>query len=91
MIKRSDYILKTEYNFVTRGFEHQYNFNEFFAETLRNNGAGLFAQFQTRPQIDILEHNILAIPGMKQSLARQSRGETAPTTEIIDQIFHFQN
>lgn len=53
-LRREDNVLRSEYNFVTRGFEHQPNFYQTFAMTLERLGAGVFAQFQTFQQADSL-------------------------------------
>jgi len=53
-LRTDDSVLGTEYNFVTRGFEHQPDFYASFAKSLEKLGSGVFAQFQTRQQAEIL-------------------------------------
>ncbi|KAH9249378.1 hypothetical protein BASA81_012909 [Batrachochytrium salamandrivorans] len=53
-LRRDDAILSNEYNFVTRGFEHQPNFYQSFSSTLERFGAGVFAQFQNLAQASTL-------------------------------------
>lgn len=59
-LRREDAVLQTEYNFVTRGFEHQPDFYSKFSQSLEDGGQGVFAQFQTRRQAEILYDRVQA-------------------------------
>ncbi|GBG23942.1 E3 ubiquitin-protein ligase TRIP12 [Hondaea fermentalgiana] len=59
-LRREDAVLQTEYNFVTRGFEHQPDFYSKFSALLEDTGEGVFAQFQTRRQAEILFDRVQA-------------------------------
>jgi len=57
-LRREDDVLNMEYNFVTRGFEHQPDFYAKFSKSLEREGRGVFARFQTMQQAVVLYERI---------------------------------
>jgi len=76
-LRREDGVINGEYNFVTRGFEHQPSFYSSFAKTLEETGAGVFAQFQTKRQAELLFERI----------QKSSAGTVKTSRSLQDSVF----
>mmetsp|Transcript_2079 Transcript_2079/g.3772 ORF Transcript_2079/g.3772 Transcript_2079/m.3772 type:complete len:3081 (+) Transcript_2079:509-9751(+) len=81
-LRREDSVLHTEYNFVTRGFEHQPDFYASFSKTLEAMDMGVFAKFQTKQQAEILFDRVQRCGHTSKFVTSKSRGTSTPLSAV---------